>query len=79
MTKRIMTRIGRTTLGRPLELDILMEKSGVEYVLSRYNLDEQIDMLCVLEYILYDRLLSDAPPKIDEVCLNMTFEYLNEK
>ena len=79
MVKMIKTRIGRSTAGRPLELDIDMQKIHVDAALESYTLDEQIDMLCVLEFTIRKRLVADLPSSLDEECLEVTFEYLDNR
>lgn len=79
MTKAIITRLGKSRKGRPLELNMLMQKSDAEAHLAKYDVDEQVDMLCVLEYILYTRFVADADRALDEDCMEIMFEFLDKK
>lgn len=79
MSKKIMSRIGRSVSGRPLELDINMKVFDVAHTIAHYTLDEKIDLLCVVEFTIHKRILNDAPLTMDEECLGIMFDYLDRK
>lgn len=79
MVKKLITRIGRCSNGRPLEIDMNIQVKDLGAALDINDLDEQIDMLCVVEFTIHKRLVSNATQTEDEHCLNITFDYLNKK
>lgn len=79
MSKSLKSRIGYSRTGRPLELNYEIREETIESDLSVFTVEEKIEILCILEFILYKRFTLDESDFQDSKLVNTVFEYLNEK
>jgi hypothetical protein len=73
------TRIGRSRNGKPLELPLSMVVHEIFTALESFTVDEQIDILCTLEYLLFKRVEVEADDFFDQDLLEEVFYILNAK
>lgn len=78
MTKPTNTRIGTNSKGTALELTLLSKVEETEASLSHFSPKEKVEILCILEYILYKRINTEND-YFDDKTINFVFNYLDSK